>query len=473
VTPSPRNPFGGVIGPALLGTSSLLLALLVYGFGAAAGPRLGEAVLFCFVVPLALGAGAWGARGGFGLGLLCAALAGAWWLQHGQPSGPAWLLSRGGVCIAAGVLIGGLIDSSRRLAADLAHHQELSLDLIVTASFHGHFTRVSPSVTRILGYSQADFLARPYLDLVHPDDVEATRAAVATQRDGNDVRSFQNRYRTKDGDYCWLEWTSHPDLAAGEMVAVARDISERKDIEARERSYQASLEAAVHERTHELDDRNRALEELSHELVEANHETLGRLALTAEYRDDDTHAHTHRVAETAAGIAEVIGLGPSDVELLREAALLHDIGKVGVPDAVLLKRGPLDGSEREAMKAHTTIGRTILAGSRSEILRTAAEISVSHHEWWDGSGYPDGLMGEQIPLSARIVAVADVFDALTHERPYKSAWTIADAVEEIDRMRGRQFDPQVVDAFLLLDHHDPARDLLAAVRAYSHNGARY
>ena len=158
--------------------------------------------------------------------------------------------------------------------------------MIVTSNFEGRFTRVSPSVTRLLGYTRDEFLAKPVLDHIHRDDVKATLAAAARQADGEVILSFQNRYRAKDGTYRWLEWSSRPDLEAGEMLAVARDVTERKELEARRgRVYQARLEQAVHERTLEL-------ERTTRELADSHHETLRRLALAAEYRDDDTQEHT-------------------------------------------------------------------------------------------------------------------------------------------------------------------------------------
>ena len=130
---------------------------------------------------------------------------------------------------------------------------------------------------------------------------------------------------------------------------------------------------------------------------------------------------------------------------------MHDIGKLGVSDTILLKPGKLSRDEFEQVKRHTLHGSAILSGSRNEVLRLAEEIARTHHEWWDGSGYPHGLRGPSIPISGRVVAVADVFDALTHERPYKRAWPIEHAAAEIHKLRGRQFDPDVVDAFQQLD----------------------
>ncbi|HEX3510235.1 MAG TPA: HD domain-containing phosphohydrolase [Solirubrobacteraceae bacterium] len=192
--------------------------------------------------------------------------------------------------------------------------------------------------------------------------------------------------------------------------------------------------------------------ERTRDLENARIEILDRLALAAEYRDDDTQEHAWRLGRTCALLALSLGLPGTEVELLRRAAPLHDIGKIGIPDAILLKPSQLTEEEFERIKTHTTIGAEILSGSRSPLLRMAEQIAISHHERWDGTGYPFGLSGEEIPLPGRIVAVADVFDALTHRRPYKSAWEVSDAVAEISRQASKQFDADVVTAFLGLDH---------------------
>jgi putative two-component system response regulator len=193
------------------------------------------------------------------------------------------------------------------------------------------------------------------------------------------------------------------------------------------------LEAKVRERTRELES--------------AQIEIIERLAKAAEFRDDNTGQHTERVGQLAALIAKEIGLPDGQVSLIRRAAPLHDVGKIGIPDTILLKLGKLTGDEFDIVKTHTTIGARILSGSRFPILRLAEEIAFSHHERWDGHGYA-GMSRDSIPLTGRIVAVADVFDALTQQRPYKEAWPIVDAIGEIDRQRRRQFDPSLVDAFL-------------------------
>lgn len=200
------------------------------------------------------------------------------------------------------------------------------------------------------------------------------------------------------------------------------------------------LEAKVHERTRELE--------------AAQLEIIERLARAAEFRDDSTGQHTARVGQMAALVAKWIGLPDTQVSLIRRAAPLHDVGKIGIPDSILLKPGKLSPEEFTLVKTHTIIGARILSGSRFPILRIAEDIAYSHHERWDGGGYT-GIRGEDIPLAGRIVTVADVFDALTHNRPYKAAWSIGDAVAEIERERGRQFDPALVDAFLrVIDQED-------------------
>jgi response regulator RpfG family c-di-GMP phosphodiesterase len=191
-----------------------------------------------------------------------------------------------------------------------------------------------------------------------------------------------------------------------------------------------------------------SLNERTRELDDARAETLRVLARAAEYRDDGTSQHTERVGAVAAEIAAGLGLAPDQVELLHEAALLHDVGKIAIADDILLKPGSLNRDEQEIVRRHAALGGSLLANSSSPALQMAATVAANHHEWWDGTGYPEGLAGEAIPLVARIVAVADVFDALTHDRPYKAAWPAHQAIANIRRAAGSQFDPRVVAAFL-------------------------
>src|SRR5438445_207969 len=178
---------------------------------------------------------------------------------------------------------------------------------------------------------------------------------------------------------------------------------------------------------------------------------LERLAAAVEFRDDDTGNHTRRVAQVSAMLAQAIGLENTTVELIRRAAPLHDIGKVGIPDSILLKAGPLTGEEFEIMKTHTVIGSRMLSKGRSELVRFSQRIARSHHEWWDGSGYPDRVSGQSIPLEARIVAIADFLDALTHERPYRPAWGIDETLAEIKRRSGTHFDPIIARTLAEID----------------------
>lgn len=207
----------------------------------------------------------------------------------------------------------------------------------------------------------------------------------------------------------------------------------------------------------ELAGQNKKLEERvvhrTRELEETQREVLQRLARAAEFRDDDTGQHTQRVAHTASALARVVGLLDEEVQLIFRAAPLHDVGKIAIPDAILLKPGKLTTEEFEVMKGHTVVGATMLGGGKTPLTRIAETIARSHHERWDGNGYPDGLEGEAIPLPARVVALADVFDALTHARPYRPAWTIDATLAEIARLNGIQFDPHMADAFLRLNDH--------------------
>jgi putative two-component system response regulator len=198
-------------------------------------------------------------------------------------------------------------------------------------------------------------------------------------------------------------------------------------------------------------DLEQRVEDRTRELDQARLESVERLARAAEYRDDATYEHPQRVGRTAARLAERMGLGGDQVEMIRSAAPLHDVGKVGVPDRILLKPGRLTAGEFELMKTHTLVGGEILSGSSWPLLQMASEIALTHHERWDGTGYPRGLEEGAIPLVGRIVIVADNFDALTHSRPYAGAWEPDKAAAEIRRMSGQHFDPQVVEAFDGLD----------------------
>jgi HD-GYP domain-containing protein (c-di-GMP phosphodiesterase class II) len=202
------------------------------------------------------------------------------------------------------------------------------------------------------------------------------------------------------------------------------------------------------ERTLEIEQVNKTLEhkvrERTLDLEQAQIETVTRLALAAEYRDDNTGQHTYRVGNFAALLAQAIGMPEPEVKALRIAARLHDVGKIGISDLILLKPGKLTPNEYELIKDHTTIGAQILSGGKSSILKLAEEIAMTHHERWDGNGYPNKLAGDQIPLVGRIVAIADVYDALSTERPYKRAWTHEESIIELEAQAGKMFDPKII-----------------------------
>jgi len=205
-------------------------------------------------------------------------------------------------------------------------------------------------------------------------------------------------------------------------------------------NYQKELESDVMKRTGEL---KQALEKIK----AASLDTIYRLSMAAEFRDDDTGTHIKRVSLYCAVVAHRMGLPEADIENILYAAPMHDLGKIGIPDLILLKPAKLNPQEWEIMKQHTVIGARILKGSDAEFIRLGETIALSHHEKWDGSGYPKGLKGNQIPIAARITSIADVFDALTSKRPYKEAFSVEKSVNLIREGKGSYFDPDVVDAF--------------------------
>jgi len=184
------------------------------------------------------------------------------------------------------------------------------------------------------------------------------------------------------------------------------------------------------------------------ELRHSRLQVVQRLGMAAEYRDEETGSHILRMSHISTLLARAIGWNEEECELMLNASPMHDIGKIGIPDAILLKPGRLEPHEWEIMKTHTVIGGKLLDGDDSDLMRMARKIAISHHEKWDGSGYPGGLAREAIPQAGRIAALADVFDALTSVRPYKQAWPVAAAVETIRQNRGTHFDPALVDVFL-------------------------
>jgi len=216
------------------------------------------------------------------------------------------------------------------------------------------------------------------------------------------------------------------------LINVANSLS-RSRLERESRDYEDRLRDDVAARTAELRHSRR--------------QTIRYLARAVELRDDETGGHIERIGETCGVIADALGLDPAVVELVREAAPMHDVGKIGIEDRILRKPGTLTFEERAEMQRHAELGRELLVGSGEELLDLAAEIAWTHHERFDGSGYPRGLRGDRIPLAGRIVAVADVFDALVSDRVYRPAFPVARAIEMVENAGGNHFDPAVVAAF--------------------------
>jgi PAS domain S-box-containing protein len=281
---------------------------------------------------------------------------------------------------------------------------------------------VSAAIESVLGHPADDWLADPSLwaRSLHPEDHD--RAVAQELRSREDMTDFAAEYRmfARDGRLVWIrdegvmirETEGSPAYLLGLMYDITPD-----------REAQESLR-----RSHE--------------------ETIRRLSRAAEFRDDDTGTHIERVSRYCALIAVRLGLDREHSNQLRIASPMHDVGKIGVTDAILRKPGPLDAMERAAMQRHAEIGHSILAGSGADLLERAATIALTHHERYDGAGYPHGLAGEEIPLDGRIVAVADVFDALTTDRVYRRAHSHEQALAIMRLERGGHFDPRVLDAFL-------------------------
>lgn len=242
-----------------------------------------------------------------------------------------------------------------------------------------------------------------------------------------------------------------------EVVLRVKNLLETRFLTLQLRDQNAHLEARVAQRTKELSESydklvvaNAQLQQSQREVEASQIEVLQRLAQAAELRDDDTGQHTQRVGKLAAQLAARLGLDEAHVALIRRAAPLHDVGKIGVSDTILLKPGRLTPEEFAVMKTHAAIGGALMKEGHSPFMRAAEIIALTHHERFDGNGYPNGLKGEEIPFEGRILSVVDVFDALTHERPYKKAWPVEEALAEIEKSSGTQFDPRVAGAFVAM-----------------------
>ena len=290
------------------------------------------------------------------------------------------------------------------------------------AGADGQCYYVSPAIESMLGYAVDDWLGKPRLwaSRLHPEDHDRVVARELDSRtNGNDFKA-EYRMFARDGAVIWIR---------DEAVMIRREDGGLDHLQGV--MYDLSLEKAA-EAT----------------LRRSREETIRRLSRASEFRDDETGAHIERVSRYCELIAKRLRLDPKRCEELRIASPMHDVGKIGIPDSILLKPGPLNPEERAEIERHAEIGYRILAGSGSSLLDLAATIASTHHEHFDGGGYPRGLKGEEIPLEGRIVAVADVFDALTNDRIYRPALSYVDATSTMQAARGSQFDAEALDVFV-------------------------
>lgn len=424
------------LGTRATAATALVLFAVVFALRVS-DPNVGDAEGALFIVPICVLALRFGLRGALAGSLIALLLVLLWGLAIAGLHLPATgYVVRGTMLFVVAILMGTFVEHRRRLEAGILRYYDASLDLLATGSVHGRLTRVNPAWERTLGHTPETMYSQRFLDFVHPEDREATVVQMRGLAAGEETIGLRIRFLAADGSYRRLEWSASAAGPDGVVHAVARDVTAQHEAEHQLADNARSLELMIAERTRELD--------------EARAETLRQLAIAAEYRDDETYQHTERVGHVAARLALGLGLPAGQVTLLRQAAPLHDVGKLAIPDCILLKPGRLTAEEFGVMKTHAELGARLLSSGSSPVLQMAAVIAGTHHERWDGCGYPKGLTGEAIPLVGRIVAVADVFDALTHDRPYKPAWTVERAIAEIGGGAGSQFDPRVVTAFLAL-----------------------
>ena len=237
-------------------------------------------------------------------------------------------------------------------------------------------------------------------------------------------------------------------VAAGELLINVANALHRRRLELETRRLTLRLQETAAERGERLEDAMQELQLSETKVWASQAETIFRLARLVEFRDEETGHHLQRMSAFCEILARHVGLTEQECELIRLASQLHDVGKVAIPDSILLKRGKLTPSEFEIIKSHAETGYKMLSGSVSEVVQMGASIARTHHEWWDGSGYPRGLAGEEIPLEGRIAAVADVFDALTSDRVYRSAFPFTAAIEMMQTERATHFEPALLDAFV-------------------------
>ncbi|HSM72346.1 MAG TPA: HD domain-containing phosphohydrolase [Anaerolineales bacterium] len=304
---------------------------------------------------------------------------------------------------------------------------ENSSDMISKHDTKGTFLYVSPACKIILGYEPSELIGTSVTPLLHPDDAKRLLDLLSTPNENDKTVTVDYRARHKNGEYIWIETTARlfSDEASDrrEIQASSRNINERKEAEAALKRAHASLQ-------------------------EAYDKTIEGWVRALDLRDKETEGHTQRVTEMAVKLAEAVGCSEDEIIHIRRGALLHDMGKMGIPDEILQKPGPLTDMEWEIMRRHPELAYQML--SKIEYLKDAIIIPYYHHERWDGSGYPHKLKGEDIPLHARLFAVVDVWDALSSDRPYRKKLPQKEIIEYLKKESGKLFDPEIVEKFLSL-----------------------
>lgn len=317
--------------------------------------------------------------------------------------------------------------------------------ILTSAGYKNLITTVDPrEVLDIYRDNDVDLILldinMPYMDgyevMEQLNDFETDRLPPIMMLTAQSIQEFRQRALDNGA----RDYVTKP-FDANELLSRVRNLLEVQLAHKVIRNQNEFLEQRVQERTEQL-------KRAHHELHQSRLQVVRRLGQAAEYRDNETGMHIIRMSKFAALIAREAGMDEEQCDLILNAAPMHDIGKIGIPDSILLKPGKFEPDEWEIMKTHAQIGADILSGDDSELMIMARDIAISHHEKWDGSGYPNGLKGEAIPLAGRITALADVFDALTSERPYKKAWSIEDATRYLLDEKGKHFDPELVDHFI-------------------------
>lgn len=330
-----------------------------------------------------------------------------------------------------------VLDALARRTAELT-----GMERVVVTTIEGNAWGITAD------YRSSDLGAESFIDIIE-EKVQSVLSAGKPVTDSAGMNYVGVPLRNSDGEIRGaLHAFGGDTLPTSEHIQVLTIAGQRIFNELQLLEYNARLEREVRQQTRQLEEAMEDLRLLNLKLVQAGEDTMQRLAVAAEYRDNDTAEHIDRMSLYAVAISRELGWSPEEQRLMRLAAPMHDVGKIGIPDSILRKNGKLSEEEWEQMRSHPTIGGQLLSGSSSKLLQMAEQIALTHHEKYDGTGYPHGLQGEAIPMCGRIVALADVFDALTSKRCYKVAWTFDAGVKRIQDESGKHFDPKVVDAFL-------------------------